>query len=288
MEEGLLQILFILFFIVAAIFDAVARSRGKGRRVEEMEAEDGTQDVEATAEADRADPEGAKRRRAERAEARWERMEQERRDRRKAHRDSEPVGQGRGEAETEPERQTADSMVPEDFWAILTGQTPPSSRPEPEMEHHEMEPQLEAEEASMPERESPREPRIQGPPVETRRSSRWMEGVGGREDSSRWTEGVEEEEKKRVYTLPPEPWEALEDITAGEISDGRGRVQESVEGTAGAGAEGRQQRRGSGRGTYTRLLETGEIEDLRKAIVLREVLGGPVGFRERERDWNIG
>ena len=123
--------------------------------------------------------------------------------------------------------------------------------------------------------------------METRRSSRWMKGVGGREDSSRWTEGMEEEEK-RVYTLPPEPWESLEDITTGEISDGRGQVQESVEGPTGAGVESRR-RRGSGRGAYTRLLETGKIEDLRKAVVLREVLGVPVGFRDQERvDMNIG
>jgi hypothetical protein len=322
MEEGLFQLLFILFFIVAAIFDAVARSRGKRRQMEEMETEEGAQDAEATAQADRADPEAAKRRRAERAQARWERMEQQRRDRRKApdgrgretdaraetreSRDrphmGEAVGQGRGEGAAEPERQTADSMVPDDFWAILTGQTP-SSRSEPEAE-----PQLEPEDVAFSEAEPPREPGIPAPvasdrwtagsrsgartprapepPLETRRSSRWMEGVGGREDSSRWTKGMDEEEK-RVYTLPPEPWEALEDITAGEISDGRGRVQGSVEGGAAAGGAGRR-RRGSGRGAYTRLLETGEIEDMRKAIVLREVLGTPVGFRKQDRDWDLG
>ncbi len=320
MEEGLFQLLFILFFIVAAIFDAVARSRGKRRQMEEMETEEGAQDVGATAEADRADPEAAKRRRAERAQARWERMEQQRRDRGKASdgrgreteaaaetRDSrqsgESAGQGRGTSGTEPERQTADSMVPDDFWAILTGQPSSSSRSEPEAE-----PQVEPAEVVISEAEPPREPRIPAPvpsdrwtsgsrsgarkprvpepPVETRRSSRWMEGVGGREDSSRWTKGMDEEEK-RVYTLPPEPWEELEDITAGDISDGRGRVQGSVEGAAATGEEGRR-RRGSGRGAYTRLLETGEIEDMRKAIVLREVLGTPVGFRKQDRDWDLG
>jgi hypothetical protein len=104
-----------------------------------------------------------------------------------------------------PERETADSMVPEDFWAILTGQP---------------------------------------------------------------------------ARAPPEPWGALEDISSGEIADGRGRVQSA----AAVGPDAAPVRRGVGRGTYTRLLETGDIRDLRKAIVIREVLGTPVGFREEEAD----
>jgi hypothetical protein len=317
MEDGLFQLLFILFFIMAAIFDAVARSRAKRRRMEEMEGAEGEEDVSAG-----ADAEARSRRRAEREREHRERIQA----RRKA-----PDGTGgevvtRGETggggvqgEGVPERETADSMVPEDFWAILTGQ--PTRAPDTASERNEPEPRAEREwepdrrdttGAGAPDpgggrRSDPDPPRDARTPVpispdrwgmgggekaprtvaeapeETRRSSRWMEGVGGRDDSSRWTEGGTEgvhEQEERVYRLPPEPWGALEDISSGEIADGRGRVQSA----AAVGPDAAPVRRGVGRGTYTRLLETGDIRDLRKAIVIREVLGTPVGFREEEAD----
>lgn len=287
MEEGLFTLLFILFMVAAAVMDAVTRKRKRQQRMEEMEAEE--------------------------PEDRWDGA------RTGGPRGSPPAGVGdrEGTGHTrDGERETADSMIPDDFWAILTGEdpreregptartSPPPTPPEtaaPE-ETRTVEPWRGSGEGPEPfdadklgRRGDPdpfREPHIpmptpwdrmsvekesaDGPKEErsTRRSARWMEGKRGREGSARWSEGIGAEEA-RVYQEIEEPWGELEDIAAGDLTGpGEGRAQV-------VGAETTAQRRRTvGPRAYTHLVESGDVEDLRKAVVLREILDRPVAFRD--------
>lgn len=235
MGEELFTILFILFFILASVLDAVGRRRKKKRRIEQMEREEG--------------------------ESRG--------------------GVAPDAKEDERPRETAETMVPEDLWAILTGQDP-SARPEedeevpsaaePPREPHIPTPVPDDRMSSPETRAARREPQEEEPP-ETRRTARWMEGTVGRGESDRWAESMDE------------PWDDLEDITAGDLTEPGGAP-------AGPDAPARPlppppgRRRPRARSAYVDLLTRGNVEDLRKAMVLREVLDRPVGFRERVGpDW---
>jgi hypothetical protein len=337
--DGLFELLFIAVFILAAIFDAVARSRGKRRRMEEMEAEEEAAHGMGLPSGDTATPQGsressreaARARREERREARrreWEQRREEaeaRRDAAEAERRGRDVGRevgsaagsGAGAEAGAGERETADAMVPDDLWAILTGQPRAPRTPESSPREAQGEAPREARGSGDRGKEPPSQvgagtppplsrpgPGPSSPSPETRRSSRWMEGVGGRGDSDRWSRGATQPEERigaeerRAYDLPPSPWGTMEDISAGEISDGGGRVQTagpdqdeprgrgrrpSVH--AGAYAKGGAGAEGAGR--YARLLTSANLEDLRTAIVLREVLGTPVGFRDRAGEGEI-
>jgi len=307
--EGLFQLLIILFFIVASIFDAVSRNRKKQEQKERLDREEG---------AGGALEGGAEGARVERprpgAPARPRPRPTPVEGRRKA-----PTG------ESAP-RETADQMIPEDFWAVLTGQAPAQRTPEP----------------------SPPEARAPEPAAAAPESARWESGamapmgMGGEGDrgampeeatgtrrSSRWMEGLEsdmeggpgEEEERRSAMMTPrrpaaivpgtrtfpqapppppkpaspfarrridpmeEPWGDLEDISRGEIGDGRGAVQGAVD-LDGGGASRRQ---GSSTSPFVRLVASGRQQDLQAAIVLREVLGAPVGSRspsEGPGGWN--
>ncbi len=343
--DGLFELLFIAVFILAAIFDAVARSRGKRRRMEEMEAaeEEAADGMDlpsgdtATSQGSReSSREAARARREERREARrreWEQRreeaearkgaaEAERRGRDVGREAGSGTGSGEGAEAGAGERETADAMVPDDLWAILTGQPRAPRTPESSPREAQGEAPRDAGGSGAPGTEAPRtdppsrvgagtSPPLSRPgpgapssPPETRRSSRWMEGVGGRGDSDRWSRGASQPEERigaeerRAYDLPPSPWGAMEDISAGEISDGGGRVQtagpdpDEPRGRgrrpsihAGAYAKGAAGAEGAGR--YTRLLTGANLEDLRTAIVLREVLGTPVGFRDRAGEGEI-
>ncbi len=323
--DGLFELLFIAVFILAAIFDAVARSRGKRRRMEEMEAEEeAAEEVgrpageTATRESRETSREVTRARREERREARrreWEQRRTEaeaRRDAAEAERRGRDVGReagsgtgsGTGEEAGAGERETADAMVPDDLWAILTGQPRAPRTPESsprESGERQASARKEEERLGAPRRQP--DPGASSAP-DTRRSSRWMEGVGGRGDSDRWSRGATQPEERigagerAAYDLPPSPWGSMEDISAGEISDGGGRVQttgpdEDVRRArarrpsvhAGAYAKGAAGAEEAGR--YTRLLTGANLEDLRTAIVLREVLGTPVGFRDRSGEGEI-
>lgn len=289
MEEGLFTLLFILFMVAVSIMDAVGRRRKKQRRMEQMEEEEGDgarEDSPYTRASDRETYEAY------------------------------------GRTEEEAERETADTMVPDDFWAILTGEAPegsppPAEGPSPgsqelphagraEARHQVDQDAYRDREAGMDpfhtdglgrrgDPDPPKDPHIPmpvpgdrmsrpGDPVRgaedeeeapTRRSARWMEGTRGRGASDTWAAASIEAEEARVYETPQEPWGDLEDIAAGDLTGpGEGKVQEI------GGALRTAPRRGTGRGTYTRLLETGDVKDLRKAVVLREVLDRPVAFRD--------
>lgn len=273
MGEELFTLLFILIIIVASVLDAAGRRRAKKRRMEEMEREE----AEEAAGSGRA---------------------QERAEGPRIGRPPEPSTAEPTSVPPEGERETAEAMVPEDLWAILTGQQPSrpqQERPSPRETGASAEPSREA---------PPREPHIPMPTPQdrmstrtleggeatpnveeerpTRRGARWMEGKRGRGESERWaaaTARVEVESREAME----EPWDEMEDIAAGDLTAAEGELQ--VEET-----EGRPRsagRRGvRGRGRYTGLLQSGDIEDLRKAVVLREILDRPVAFRERVGpDW---
>jgi len=301
--EGLGQLVFILILLAAAAFDAMARGQKKKRRMEEMEreeAEGGT----ATAERPRS---------SERYSRAPESRSQER--------------------EASGERETADAMIPEDFWAILTGQAPVEPEPEVEERRPRGEDARQAEERRQEEdrrtesasregtgaedyraagtrteeyrprrstEDPPLRPHIPAPvpsdryserdretpsparvsPDEapaTRRGARWMEGLEARDQ-----EAAIEEQEAAAYGRIEEPWGEFEDISAGEIGDG----SELVGGPIGDGDRAARPGRRPGSGSqYTRLLESGDREDLKKAIVLKEVLGTPAGFREIGHEW---
>lgn len=268
--SGLFELLIIVFFIVAAAFDAIQRNRKKEERKRQME-------------------------------------EQESKER---------PDEGAGRSPDEAPRETAETMVPEDLWAILTGQAPTGERPageQPADERGDNPPEQPQIPAPVPSdrmgSETPEGRSRAGQPVERRsrqgqsveRRSREGQEVVDHTPPSRdaessrrsagWMETVDElDDRDRRYAADPvgsmeEPWDRFEDISEGEILEGGGRVQGSVElDRPTYGARARRTRRGSGRGQYTGLLESGRLEDLRKAIVLREVLGRPVGFREPGED----
>ncbi len=275
MEEGLLTLIFIVFMVVASILDAVGRRRKKQRRMEEMEGAD-DQGVEAS-----------------------------------------PGMEGRPTASTGTDteswrtesdsRETAETMVPEDFWAVLTGQeleTRPPPEPETSGRAEPAGPGSYGEDGREEARpgdlfgrddlgrrgdpDPPKEPRIPAPVPDDRFSTDEYSRPGGSADSGpQWGKARQEpqetgaigDEEDRVYAQPPEPWGDLTDISSGDLSDD---PEGQVLATGAPGAPGRPsaRRRGAGRGRYSRLLETGDIEDLRKAVVLREILDRPVGFRD--------
>ncbi len=268
--------MFILFMVAASILDAVGRRKKKQRRMEEMDAEDDGAETYPGEVATRRREEG----RGGRSEGRGA--------------PSPDRAAAEGEGVRDP--QSAETMVPEDLWAILTGQ-PPRDRSGAEPQEAEREG---PEEWSRPGSDDPgRDPQIPAPvpqdrmsparpdappPAEeaapTRRSARWMEGTRGRDESESWAGGTIQEEESRIYDLPDEPWGGMEEISSEDLTTAEGQ-EAPREAAWGTRTRGPSRPRGmSGRGRYTRLLATGNVDDLRKAIVLREVLGPPVAFKD--------
>ncbi|MEX2527225.1 MAG: hypothetical protein WEA09_06255 [Gemmatimonadota bacterium] len=323
MEDGLLQLLFFAFIIVASMVDAATRNKKKKERMEQMEREEAS---EAGGEGGvAAPPRRTPDRRPQGAEASGE--------------------------------DTADSMLPDDLWSILTGQDPSTRRrstssgeggasrgasgqeaggpgregapdsPVPGWSRSDPDP-LERPHIPMPvpsdriskygppggegltpqrQTGSPDDPEhgaeeVQsGASDDTRRSSRWMSGLEEREtrdpagsegwsagseratSSERWSGGVAGRPEVVELSLE-EPWAYMEDITAGEIGEGVGGLGTGLGDSGPAATPGgpaRVQVRGrKGASPYTRLLTQGREEALREAIVLREVLGEPVGWRD--------
>ncbi len=295
--EGLFQILIIGLFIVASIFDAVSRNKKKQEQKERMKAEEAGEGADV---ATRPRPRPAQGTRASGAGTTIRPPDGPRRS--KA-----PTGAGEGGDRTS----AADELIPEDFWAILTGEAPArKEEPEPTW-------------APAPTTASEPSPEAEAEAT-TRRSSRWMEGLDDREGAGRAGGAPAAEEpvlagtRPRPSTSPPggtrsfpappprpespfarpapptrvaggdpmaEPWGALGDISSGEIADGRGATLPSVDLY---GEDGGRRRAGATDSPYVRLVASGRRGDLKSAIVLREVLGTPVGARGREdesRGW---
>lgn len=313
MEDGLIQLLFFAFVIVASIIDAATRNKKKRERIEEMEREEAMERGEGGVAAP-----SRRTRQSQGAEASGE--------------------------------DSADSMLPDDLWSILTGQDPSTRRrptasappgegasgeegggggghpdsPVPEWSRSDPEPSERPHlstpvpsdrmskygppggEDLTPQRqisnrdESGTGAASPGTSDESRRSEQWMSGLEDREvrdpaGSDRWAAGSERATasdrwsggiagRPEVVELSlDEPWEYLEDITAGEIGEGTGGLGEGLgdgdpSTTRGRSAGGLPGRKGTS--PYTRLLTQGREEALREAIVLREVLGEPVGWRD--------
>lgn len=273
--DELFTLVFILLIVLASVFDAVARNKRKRQQKERMEAEEAEE-----AETDfRPDP----------------RMRRE------------PGGVRQEGGVATEERETADTMVPDDLWKILTGQLPEESpgqpapprpvpreepREQPEQEvpgpRYEWEKSRRQPETPMPapqdrmgtSRAEPQE-RAEEFVHPERRSERWMAGI---DREGRRVRSEIEEEEARIYELPPEPWDQFEDIAAAEIREGEGIGDEISD--EGDDLRSRRRRARRGRGArYTRLLETGEIDDLRAGLVLKEVLGPPAAFNEPGPEW---
>jgi len=303
--EGLFQILIILFFIVASIFDAVSRNKKKQEQKDRMESEEAAEGSAAGGmDARPGSPaRPLPRPRPTPMEGRRKAPAGEPAPRTTA---SGPAGSRRTASQQTPSRETADQMIPEDFWAILTGQAPAPKAPKaPVPEAAGTEGWNESAETGRS--ESARweagasvsgSMGAERAPVEdattTRRSSRWMEGLDSDAEGER-TGGVRvpvpvSSSRSFPMAAPPpprpvspfgrradpmdEPWGDLEDISRGEIGDGRGAMQGAVD-LGGAGAR----RRGATASPFVRLVASGRQEDLQSAIVLREVLGTPVASR---------
>ncbi|TVP77366.1 MAG: hypothetical protein EA352_03880 [Gemmatimonadales bacterium] len=105
----------------------------------------------------------------------------------------------------------------------------------------------------------------------------------------RYSAGADDElarQEAELFGAQAEPWKDMDDISDGEIADGRGGVGDDEDDGPATGPLRRARRGGAGR--YTRLLESGSMEDLRKAVVLREVLDQPLSLRagvEGGRGW---
>jgi hypothetical protein len=307
--EGAFQLLIILFFIAASIFDAVARSRKKNEQKDRLDREEGEEAGTVTRAPGTRRPRPTEGRRKAPAPG-APRSKQHGRDGRDGARESSPSGGTRSEAPGEGRRTAADEMIPEDFWAILTGQAPkqeapaptpaPTKRTEvPPSEPHIPVPVPSDRYTPAPDedlRDYGRSPVAKDrtivaakpvPGAPTRRSARWMEGLGGGavEDAVRSPRPHTAGSRRPVDPME-EPWGVLEDISSGEIGDGLGSTQGAVDLTGGEALR----RAGTTDSPYVRLVAEGTTENLRSAIVLREVLGTPVGARgPRDRiggwDW---
>ena len=277
MQDGLFQLLFIIVILAASVLDAVARSRKKRERMEEMERQDEAGEWEPVddggevATRDRSQP-------------------------------GRPIPENAGRAPREvsddapapvarQERETSDSMVPDDLWAILTGeQRAPRPQPRPVESSGREDPaaiasrRTEGALGSEVERQPapPGRPPILSPMPPRRGETKtpapgWRDRLQQRGSATRRSQlppPVEVPGESEVYREIEEPWSSLPDITVGEIGEDD-RVLPDGEG---GGRMGQRTRVGS-RSAYTRLLESGKPGDLRQAIVLSEILGPPKALR---------
>jgi hypothetical protein len=282
--EGLFQLVIIGVFIVASVVDAVSRGKKRGEQ-EGTEKGTGTKGRPSSARTPTGTVRGGTpggRRKAPTGE----------------RSSAEPAPGASGEGR----RTAAEEMIPQDFWAVLTGQAP--AEPEPGGEAG----------SAAGTGSGTRAPTKAAPAAGDRKAKAAKPSTGhaeagqpGTRRSARWMEGLEVEPPRaepgtRAMPAPPaqaphtarptpaavgapgrrpadpmaEPWGDFEDISAAEIGDGRGATQGSV---ALGGLEGATRRPGVTDSPYVGLLATGRRKDLRSAVVLREVLGTPVGAR---------
>ena len=277
MQDGVFQLIFIIVILAASVLDAVARSRKKREQMDEMERQEEAADREP---ADDEDVIAS-------------------RDRSRTRR---PVPENAGRAPREvsddapapvarQERETSDSMVPDDLWAILTGeQRAPRPQPRPVESSGREDPaaiasrRTEGALGSEVERQPPppgRPPILS--PMPPRRGETetpapgWRDRLQQRRSPTRRSQlppPVTVPGEAEIYQGIEEPWSSLPDITEGEIGEDD-RVLLDGEG---GGRMGQRTRVGS-RSAFTRLLESGKPGDLRQAIVLSEILGPPKALR---------
>lgn len=155
-------------------------------------------------------------------------------------REEDEAGEASAGIETTGERETADSMVPDDLWAVLTGQEPPQEREKFPTASQEQEPTPLPD--LIPEGRPPPEPEL---PLKT---------------------GVSVPVLRDPY----------------RVSEPGTRMPIAARGPGRPMGELTRKRRGSG---YAELLRSGGADSLRRAIVLKEVLGSPAAFRAPGWGW---
>jgi len=276
-QDGLFQLIFIIVILAASVLDAVARSRKKREQMDEMERQEEAADWEPADDGDvvaTRDPSRTGRPVPDTPDA--------------ARRDSPddapaPVAR--------QERETSDSMVPDDLWAILTGeQRAPRPQPRPVESSGREDPaaiasrRTEGALGSEVERQPPppgRPPILS--PMPPRRGETetpvpgWRDRMQQRRSPTRRSQlppPVTVPGEAEIYQGIEEPWSSLPDITEGEIGEDDRMLLDGE----GGGRMGQRTRVGS-RSAYTRLLESGKPGDLRQAIVLSEILGPPKALR---------
>ena len=267
MDEGFVQLLFVLILMFASLLDVVGRGKRRRRGPTGEPSED-----EPPPEVRRP-----QRRPQERQVPRAPRS-----DPTGAQTSTPPQGTetAAGRRETADKRETADTLVPEDLWAILTGEAPPTRVPRPR--EPEAEPWSEEEDRWTGEGVPyPRE-------GETTEAETWRPEVTPEElPTVEAPVEVLPEDERRRSTAPrptaPRPWIPAEIRPA----SGWARVPAStpavVQRAAPSAPLAGQPRGRSPASRYADLLRTGSaagrLDSLRTAIVLREVLERPLALR---------
>jgi hypothetical protein len=239
--EGVFQLLVILFFIAASIFDAVARSRKKKEQKDRLDQEDG-EEVGTITRAPGSRRPGAPEGRRKAPVPGTPRSPKQGSE---GTRSGGSAGEAGRKAPDEGRRTAADEMIPEDFWAILTGQAPKQKAPAPPPTAPELppaEPHIPVPvpsdrytpEAEADDRDYGRSPVAvdrtihtakRSPGTPTRRSARWMEGLGGTPAEATAGRRPHAAGSRRPVDPMEEPWGVQEDISLGEIGDGPGSTQ---------------------------------------------------------------
>lgn len=251
MEDGLFQLLFLGLLILASVFDAVGRRRKRRRRMEEMEREEEVGEREGagagTSARWPADPGSV----PEEAGAPSPRET------------SAPAGARAGG------RDTADSMVPDDLWAILTGE--------------ERSGEGRGGGLSTP-GQIPEEDPSGGPDFGTRETPDRLPPMpeSGRDPEPSWGDQPYAPGEAPPDWQPaprPDPPRMPPQVPAHLLS--RGRTPASVPGAFPRPRAGQVEGAGP---MYVNLLREGGSGSLRQAIVLTEVFGMPVALRSPGRE----
>ncbi|MEX0856450.1 MAG: hypothetical protein WD056_02665 [Gemmatimonadota bacterium] len=248
--DGGFEVMFVLILVVASILDAVARGQKKKRRMEEMDREEQGEDAsDPVATIDEED--------------RWSGRPSD------VSREVDAPSASRG---SEERRETSDSMIPQDFWAILTGEaTIGKEAPEVEEEVRSNRPALPpiAKKEEFPDRavqagrkvEPGRRLDPSSSPLPDLLPVPSREGRGSTPRRPRATTG-----RATSLGLPEEGGSAWTDRTLGAPPEVRSRRRPSP---------------------YAKLLLSANHEDVRQAVVLTEILGPPVALRTKYEPWEM-
>jgi hypothetical protein len=253
MDDGFVQLLFVLILMFASLLDVVARGKRKRRG--------------PTGELPREDvppPEVRRPRRRPRG----------------ARAPGAPPGAPSptsmpGAEGPRDRRETADTMVPEDLWAILTGQAPPTREPRPR------EPEGEAwsvEEDGWTAEGVPYPREGESTEAEAWRPEVTVEELPPAEAPA---EVLPEDERRRPSAPPP--WVLVPPEVRPGTVPGRAAAptpRRPIAPAIGPSAPlAAHPARRSPAARYADLLRTGGVDSLRTAVVLREVLDPPVALR---------
>ena len=251
MEDGLFQLLFLGLLILASVFDAAGRRRKRRRRMEEMEREEVAGDGEGAGSG---------------TSARWPAdpgSVPEQADTPSRRETPAPAGARTGGSET------ADSMVPDDLWAILTGEERSGGPLGPG--------QIPEEDASAGADFGTRETPERLPPVPA--SSRDPEPSWGDQPSAPARDQPRWRPAPPPVVVRPDPPRMPPGVPA--RLPPRRRTPASV---PKAFPRPRKDRVTMAGPMYVNLLREGGRGSLRQAIVLTEVFGTPVALRSSGRE----